>query len=97
VKAARLAFAGSHHGTEEAAGAGDARHDAAGVGEGMSKKDAQELAGRTDNNRGKFPPPDIAGSPDMAGLQDMIGLCLCENYASGAPYRVVSWCRVCHE
>ncbi|MFZ2525733.1 MAG: tRNA (N6-isopentenyl adenosine(37)-C2)-methylthiotransferase MiaB [Candidatus Ferrigenium altingense] len=43
--------------------------------EGMSKKDAQELAGRTDNNRVvNFPnSPDIAGSPDMAGLQDMIG------------------------
>ncbi|MDO8294277.1 MAG: tRNA (N6-isopentenyl adenosine(37)-C2)-methylthiotransferase MiaB [Gallionella sp.] len=37
--------------------------------EGMSKKDAQELAGRTDNNRVvNFP-----NSPDIAGSQDMIG------------------------
>jgi len=43
--------------------------------EGVSKKDAQELAGRTDNNRVvNFPgSPDITGSPDMARLQDMIG------------------------
>ena len=43
--------------------------------EGVSKKDTQELAGRTDNNRVvNFPgSPDIAGLPDMARLQDMIG------------------------
>jgi len=37
--------------------------------EGVSKKDAQELAGRTDNNR----VVNFCGAPDMAGSQAMIG------------------------